>query len=136
MVVKSCKTGDITIIKTIQPMKLAMGSYRIIGTPVVARSRPGSKSIDTVGPQMMIIPSRVTDAVITAYRRTLRKTCGIDVVLKVIYLTTNHPTGKPNRIQKMGTPIPIPIQTTSRRTKIPIAQRGLNPRNFFIVACL
>jgi hypothetical protein len=85
---------------------------------------------------MMIIPSRVTNAVIVAYKRTFRKTCGIDVVLAVIYLTTNHPTGKPNNMQKMGKPIPIPIQTTSRRTNIPIAQRGLNPRNFFIFACL
>jgi hypothetical protein len=54
------------------------------------------------------------------------------VILLVIYLTANHPTGKPNRIQKMGTPIPIPTHRVSSTMKIPNAHSGLNSYNFLI----
>jgi hypothetical protein len=59
MVVNSCRNGDISIIRTIQPMKLAKGSYKIIGMPKLAMSLLGSKMIETVGPQIATIHSRV-----------------------------------------------------------------------------
>jgi hypothetical protein len=125
MVVNNCRNGDIRIIRTIQPIKLARGSYRIIGIPKLAISLPGSKSRRMVGPQITTIQNRVTDEVSKAYKTTFRKTCGVELVFAVMYLTINHPTKKPNRIGKMGTPIPMPTKMVSRTMKIRKNQAGL-----------
>ena len=124
-----------TTIRTIQPMKLAKGSYRIIGIPAFARSLPGPYRYVT-NPQMAIMPSKVTADVASAYQRTFRKTWRTSVVVVVIYFTENQPTRKPNRIQKMGTPIPIPMQILSRTTKIRKTQTGFFVCIHFMCALL
>ena len=132
MVVNSCKNGDTKIMSTIQPMKLARGSYRIIGIPKLAISLAGSKRMDMVGPQIITIQNRVTAEVSKAYRSTFRKTCVTALVRRVTYLTINHPTKKPNRIGKMGTPIPMPMKTVSRTMKIRKTHTGFELHSHFI----
>jgi hypothetical protein len=58
-VVRTWRNGDTTIINAIHPMKLALGSYRIIGMPKFARSAEGSRSIREIGPQMRSIRNKV-----------------------------------------------------------------------------
>jgi hypothetical protein len=136
MVVRSCKNGEIKTISTNQPMKLARGSYRIIGIPKLAMSLAGPKSIWMDGPHRTSIPSSVIAEVTKAYKITLRKTIDKDVVVEVTYLTVNQPTKKPNRIQKMGTPMPIPTQMTSSTTKIMKTHTGFFASIQFIGICL
>jgi hypothetical protein len=123
-------------IRTIQPMKLARGSYRIIGIPKFARSLPGSKSMLMLGPHSTSIQNSVTAEVSKAYKITLRKTIGIEEVVVVTYLATNHPTGKPNNMQKMGTPMPIPTQMVSSTTKMMKTHTGFFASIHFIGVCL
>jgi hypothetical protein len=132
MVVKNCKNGDTKIISTIQPIKLASGSYRIIGIPKLAISLPGSKRRRMVGAQMTTIQNRVTAEVSKAYRSTFRKTRGTKLVRRVTYLTINHPTKKPKRIGKMGTPIPMLMKTVSRTIKIRKTHTGFELHSHFI----
>jgi hypothetical protein len=54
------------------------------------------------------------------------------VSVAVTYLTINHPTRKPNRIQKMGIPIPMPTQMVSKIAKIRKTQPGFNLHSHFI----
>ena len=114
-VVNSCKNGEIRIIRTIQPMKLARGSYRIIGTPKLAISRVGSNRIEMVGIQITIIQNRVTAEESKPYISVFRNTRGTAVVVTVIYLTINQPTRKPNRMQKIGTPMPMATHMVSNQ---------------------
>jgi hypothetical protein len=132
MVDNNCKNGDIRVIRPIHPIKLANGSYRIIGIPKLAISLPGSKRMVMVGPQIANIQNRVTAEVSKAYRSTFRKTCGTELVFAVIYLTKNHPTKKPNRIGKMGTPIPIPMKMVSSTMKIRKTHTGFKVHSHFI----
>jgi hypothetical protein len=47
------------IIKTIHPIKLALGSYNIIGIPKFTKSADEFRSIGVIGPQMIIIINNV-----------------------------------------------------------------------------
>lgn len=85
-----------------------------------------------VGAQMTTIQKRVIEEVSKAYKSTLLKTWGTELVRRVTYLTINHPTKKPNRIGKMGTPIPMPMKTVSRTMKIRKTHTGFELHSHFI----
>jgi hypothetical protein len=66
VVVNNCKNGDTNIIRTSQPTKLIFGSYSIIGIPKFMKSLAGSKSMEIIGPQIMLITPKVKSEVIRA----------------------------------------------------------------------
>jgi hypothetical protein len=75
---------------------------------------------------MATIIRKVKAEVTAAYRSNLLRTTLIGTVAAVAILTMYQPTGNPNSMQKMGTPIPIPAQSVSRTTKIIRAHLGLS----------
>jgi len=106
-------------------MKLALGSNRIIGIPNSSKSYCGSKSRDIVLPHATAAIRNVTDDVTTEYLKALLKIASTLDEETVALFTTYQPTKKPKRMQKRGTPIPIPKKMTSRSTKTRKARLGL-----------
>jgi hypothetical protein len=116
-VVSNCKNGDMNIIKTSQPMKLAFGSKRIMGMPKFRKSDEGSKSMIIIRPQIAHITRKVKSEVMTVYLMILLRTSSGLRSRLVILLARYQPTTNPNNIQKIGTPIPIPTHKRSRIMK-------------------
>ncbi len=117
------------IIKTSQPIKLAFGSYRIMGMPKFWKSDAGSKSIIIMRPQIAHIIRKVKNEVIIADRKTF---FSISFVLRASWLilpAIYQPTTNPKSMQKIGTPIPIPTHTRSRMMKNKRAIFGFNSKN-------
>lgn len=117
IVVSSCRKGEMNTIRTSHPMKLAFGSYRIIGMPKFLKSDAGSKSRMMVRPQMAHITKKVKNEVMKAYLKTRWR---VSLMLRsrtLILFAMYQPTTNPNSMQKIGTPIPIPTHRRSRRMK-------------------
>lgn len=106
-----------TIINRTQPTKLAFGSYKSIGIPKFAKSAAGSKSIWAAGPQMMSINMNVKPAVRQAATRHMRSSWRQCEAVFTRIDGANQPVMNPNRIAKIGTPIPAPTAKRSRKTK-------------------
>jgi hypothetical protein len=91
------------------------------------------KSNLIVGPQRIIIIANVKREVIIAYFKVSFKISFGFSSLRVTLLAIYHPTRNPNNIQKIGTPIPIPKQSKSRKAKIKKAIFRFNLKILFIV---
>lgn len=71
MVVRSCKNGDINTSSIIQPMKLTLGSYKIMGIPKFAKSAFGFNNMVLMGIQMINIHINVIEEVYREYFRMI-----------------------------------------------------------------
>jgi hypothetical protein len=122
---RTCRIGEMTIINNIHPMKLALGSYKIIGIPKLMKSAEGSRSIRVVGIQMMTIRRNVkhdvrNDAIKHLFNNLRKSVTSLNNICG-----TNQPTTSPRRIAKIGTPIPAPIANRSRRQNAMIGNTNL-----------
>jgi hypothetical protein len=100
--------------RIIHPIKLARGVYRIIGIPKFVKSRVESKSHSTVGSHITAIPNNVTVDVRIAAFASMERYAGDKSVETFKIIGIDKPTRNPKMIVKIGTPIPIPIDTSSR----------------------
>lgn len=64
-------------------------------------------------PHNIAISTNVTPEVMMAYFHIPKYTCRKGSALADARLTIYHPTGNPSSMQKIGTPIPKPTQSTS-----------------------
>jgi hypothetical protein len=135
-VARTCRIGETTIINTIHPMKLALGSNKIKGIPKLARSADGSSNMRAGGAQIIIIINNVKqDVRIDAsmhFFSNSRKLAASRMNIR----GANQPTTNPRRIAKKGTPMPAPIARRSRKQNAMIGSRNRREINLDIILFL
>ena len=85
------------------------------GIPVFLKSNPFSKNFRKYGHQMKIICTIVKSEVRRPFFKESLAGSNGSQVFSMALDVRNHPVGRPSRMLKKGTPMPSPVQMTSRK---------------------